>query len=85
VQDAISVDEAAPGDHPRAHLSGEPDPEVLARDLEALSASWQDLNAGAAKDQLSALAARLPWVKSATAREALEERVAALWSRCAAA
>lgn len=78
-----TLNKAAPetGDHPQAHGSSAPDPESLARDLDALAAGWADLAPGVAKDRLSALATRVPWVKQAETREALQEKVEALWRK----
>lgn len=84
VHEALAKEAPASSDHPQAHSSGAPDPEALGRDIDTLAATWQDLAAGVASDQLSALAARIPWVSQAEARTALQEKVEALWRRAAA-
>jgi MoxR-like ATPase len=81
VQETINKDTPDSGDHPQAHGGNAPDPESLARDLDALSDAWADLALGVAKDRLAALAARVPWVKQTETREALQEKVEALWRR----
>lgn len=84
VQETINKDAPATGDHPQAHGGNAPDPESLARDLDVLSEGWADLAAGVAKDRLSALAARVPWVRQSETREALQEKVEALWRKAEA-
>lgn len=84
VQETINKDTPATGDHPQAHGGNAPDPESLARDLDVLSEGWADLAAGVAKDRLSALAARVPWVRQSETREALQEKVEALWRKAEA-
>jgi MoxR-like ATPase len=84
VQEAINQDTPATGDHPQAHGSSAPDPESLARDLDLLSESWDALAPGVAKDRLAALASRVPWVRQSETREALQEKVEALWRKTGA-
>lgn len=84
VQEALAKEEPAPEDHPQAHGAAAPDPEALARDLDALSAGWETAAPGVARDQLTALAARIPWVREEEARAVLQERAETLWRRAAA-
>lgn len=84
VQETISKDAPSTGDHPQAHGGSAPDPESLARDLDVLSEGWADLADGVARDRLSALAARVPWVRQTETREALQEKVEALWRKAGA-
>ncbi|HEY1052800.1 MAG TPA: AAA family ATPase [Prosthecobacter sp.] len=84
VHEALAKEAPESSDHPQAHGAGAPDPEALGRDIDTLAATWQELAAGVASDQLSALAARIPWVPQTEARTALQEKVEALWRRAAA-
>ncbi len=84
VQETINKDAPGNGDHPQAHGGNSPDPESLARDLDSLAEGWADLALGVAKDRLAALAARVPWVRQTEMREALQEKVEALWRRAEA-
>ena len=84
VQETINKDTPATGDHPQAHGGNAPDPESLARDLDVLSEGWADLAVGVANDRLAALAARVPWVRQSETREALQEKVEALWRKAEA-
>lgn len=84
VSDATG-DKSDPLDHPRA-ASRPPDPEGLARDLEALERRLAEPGLAAAeratlRDRLAALAARCPWVADAGHRATLQRRVDALWPR----
>jgi|JI6StandDraft_1071083.scaffolds.fasta_scaffold30737_3 MoxR-like ATPase len=81
VQETLAKDAPDTADHPQAHGGSAPDPESLARDLDALAAGWADLPPGVAKDRLSALATRIPWVPQPETREALQEKAEALWRR----
>jgi MoxR-like ATPase len=81
VQETLNKEAPEAGDHPQAHSSAAPDPESLARDLDALDAGWVDLAPGVAKDRLSALATRIPWVRQSETREALQEKAEALWRK----
>ncbi len=87
VADAVEGDAADPLDHPRARAAA-PDPEGLARDLEALERRLAEPGVPASeraalRDRLAALAARCPWVGDAAQRQALQRRVDALWPRVA--
>ncbi len=84
VQETLAKEAPTASDHPQAFGDSDPDPEALARDLDALSAGWDGAAPGVARDQLSALAARIPWVQQAEARAALQERAEALWRRAGA-
>ncbi|MCP5553869.1 MAG: AAA family ATPase [Akkermansiaceae bacterium] len=84
VQETINKDAPSTGDHPQTHGGSAPDPESLARDLDVLSECWDDLAAGVARDRLAALAARVPWVQLSETREALQEKVEALWRKAGA-
>lgn len=84
VQSVIDASAETPGDHPRARSSDEPDPESLARDLEAIADSLNaspDAPATAAlRDRLSLIEARVPWVKDVTKRESLTALIKAQWT-----
>lgn len=72
--------------HPRARGGTAPDPEALARDLEAVEKRLSDAQLAAsersaARDRLAALAARVQWVGDAGARGFLGEKVDALWAK----
>src|SRR5262249_6234591 len=76
VQSFVAAQPAATGDHPRAHAGDEPDPEAIARDLETLEKSCGSLDGdptalAVARDQLSLLEARIPWVRDAAKRDLL--------------
>jgi MoxR-like ATPase len=84
VGQVIAKQAAAPADHPRAHPSGGPDPEALARDLESLSASLKnsalpDVEKSYLRDRLGIIEGRCQWVKDDTRREWLVKRVGELW------
>lgn len=81
VQETLDKEAPASDDHPQAHGGNAPDPENLAAELDALDTGWADLAPGVARDRLAALAARVPWVRNAEAREALQEKVEALWRK----
>ncbi|MCW0217623.1 MAG: AAA family ATPase [Prosthecobacter sp.] len=84
VQEALSKEIPESADHPQAFGAAAPDPEALARDLELMETNWDDSTLGVIKDQLSALAARIPWVPQAEARAALQEQIENLWRRAGA-
>lgn len=72
--------------HPRARGGAAPDPEALARDLEAVEKKLSDAQLAAseraaARDRLAALAARVQWVGDAAARTFLGGKVDALWAK----
>ncbi|RPI88283.1 MAG: ATPase [Planctomycetaceae bacterium] len=76
--------EELPHAHPRARGTV-PDPEALARDLESVRQKLAEA-AGAAertalRDQLSLLAARIPWVAEEQPRIALQRSLEAAWQQ----
>jgi MoxR-like ATPase len=85
VTQAIAPAEARAGDHHRARPSDGPDPEALARDLEALAKHLEESPAepGLAnlRDQLGLLEGRCQWVKDPVQRDWLNQQVAALWTK----
>ncbi len=85
IDEAIQREAAQTGDHPRARAGGAPDAEALARDIVAVEGSFATQPPEMVRDHLTALGARIEWIAEATAREALKERVAALWQRLPAA
>lgn len=81
VNEAVSRAEVSPGDHPRARINAPPDPEAIARDLLAIEDAFQTHPSEVIRDHLSALAARVEWIREEVAREALKARISALWTR----
>jgi len=81
VDDAVRREEAQSGDHPRARSGGAPDAELLARDLSAIEAGISTQPTEILRDHLAVLGGRIEWIHEPTAREALKERIAALWTR----
>ena len=85
VTQAIVPAEARPGDHHCARPSDGPDPEALARDLEALAQHVEESRTepGLAnlRDQLGLLEGRCQWVKDPAQRDWLNQQVAALWPK----
>ncbi|MBI4615948.1 MAG: AAA family ATPase [Planctomycetes bacterium] len=72
--------------HPRARQGDRPDPEAIARDLEAIARRLGEVGDAAAErsyleDRLGVLAARIQWVEGDEARSFLQERVNELWAR----
>lgn len=84
VQETLAKEVPESADHPQAYSSAAPDPEALGRDLDLLAAAWSLESQGVMRDQLSALAARVPWVTEPEARAALQEKVEELWRRAGA-
>ena len=80
----IAKQEPETTDHPRARTSGEPDPESLARDLDAIA---EHLKQGKPtrgdivylRDRLNILDGRCQWVQDGGHRETLTKRVAETW------
>lgn len=75
-----------PGAHPRARGPEAPDPEALARELDALGRALTEASPGAVeqarlRDRLATLAGRVPWVGQETQRQALERRLEGLWKQ----
>jgi MoxR-like ATPase len=79
VNDALQEAAVDAADHPQARPQTAPNPEALLEEIEALTADWAGLNSVVARDRLAALAARVPWVQSLEAREALQEKIDAVW------
>jgi MoxR-like ATPase len=84
VDQAIAREPAAAGDHPRARTANGPDPESLARDLEAIAASLKngtppEVEKACLRDRLGILEARCQWVQDAARREWLVRRMSELW------
>lgn len=83
VRDAIGEVAEAAVAHPAARRGERPDPEVLARELEALAGETgpgQDEASRARwQDRLRAVAARCEWVAEDAARRFLQQRCEALW------
>ncbi len=84
VDQAISKEQPASGDHPRAHSSDGPDPESLARDLESIQAALKteplpEVEKAYLRDRLGILEGRCQWVKDAAKRDWLLKNVADLW------
>jgi MoxR-like ATPase len=87
VQEALKAVAPDPRDHPRA-AGNEPDPEALARDIEALRQRLTDAAASpgereAAKDRLTVLGGRLQWVPDAHRRQFLQKQIDAAWALAA--
>jgi MoxR-like ATPase len=86
VGSALEREEAATGDHPRAHASEQADAEHLARDLEAIGAQVPDADAtelAYLRDRLGILDSRCQWVADQQQREYLAQKVAELWKQFA--
>lgn len=86
VTQTLSKEEAAQGDHHRSHPNEGPDPEALARDLEALSDQLQiptlpDSELSYIQDRLGILEGRCQWVQDSGKREWLQQLTAELWLR----
>lgn len=84
VDQAIAKNEAATGDHPRAHTTNGPDSESLARDLDSIEASLKnrdlpEVEKAYLRDRIGILEGRCQWVKEQVKREWLLKRVAELW------
>jgi MoxR-like ATPase len=84
VDQAITKQPAAAGDHPRAHSSDGPDTESLARDLESLAESLKtvplpEVERAYLRDRLAILEGRCQWVKDEAKREWLIQRASQLW------
>jgi MoxR-like ATPase len=75
-----------PGSHPRAKQTDAPDPEVLAAELNRISARFDDPEITDAeksqlKDELGLLASRCEWIPLTHQREFLRQEVQRLWQR----
>ena len=79
---AAAAQDAA--DHPQAHASRAPDPDVLARGLDEVETRLaRDPSDAAAADELRSLANRLDWLAAGVAKDSLAQRVAGLWEKIA--
>ena len=77
---AAAAQDAA--DHPQAHASRAPDPDVLARGLDEVETRLaRDPSDAAAADELRSLANRLDWLAAGVAKDSLAQRVAGLWEK----
>lgn len=84
VDQVIAKQAPANDDHPRAFPSDGPDPESLARDLDAIAAALEkgapsDVEKAYLRDRLGILEGRCQWVKDASKREWLVKRMGELW------
>lgn len=84
VDQTISKQPAADGDHPRARSADGPDAEAVARDLDSIETSLKDgalpaVEKAYLRDRLGVLEGRCQWVKDDGKREWLVKRVGALW------
>jgi len=84
VQEALKAADPGPRDHPRA-TGNLPDPEALARDIDAISQRFADSAAApgereAARDRLTLLGGRLQWVPDAHRRQFLQKQIDAAWA-----
>jgi len=84
VDQVISKQAPSNDDHPRAFPMDGPDPESLARDLDAIAATLEkgalpDVEKAYLRDRLGILEGRCQWVKDAAKREWLVKRMGELW------
>jgi len=82
----IARQAASPQDHPRARPQSGPDPEALARELNAMDSALSRPDVSESErarwaDRLSILDARCQWIQDAPLREQLLKRTASLSSR----
>ena len=80
VNDALKESAPDPKDHPRSRSDEAPDVESLMRDVESIGeqlsdAAATDADRAALRDRLGILAGRVQWVKDATQRAFLLERI----------
>ncbi|MBM3845444.1 MAG: ATPase [Verrucomicrobia bacterium] len=86
VNSAMTRWPAETGDHHRSRLSEGPDPEALARDLEALGErlngpALPEADLSFVQDRLGVLEGRCQWVKETPKREWLLQLIQELWTR----
>ncbi len=81
VDESLRKTEPDAADHPRSRSGAPPDPEMLASELEKLTAETQSLPSEVVRDRLVALGARIEWVGEEVSREELRQRLTALWDR----
>jgi len=84
VEQAINKEQPSADDHWRARAAHGPDAEALARDLDALSASFKNGPLPSAekaylRDRLGILEGRCQWIKDNTRRDWLLKRIAEVW------
>jgi MoxR-like ATPase len=84
VNAVIAAEETGPGHHPRAALHSEPDAEEIYKEVEHLSAQWQDPEISMAdrsliKDRLMHLNSRCEWISNPEQRKYVQEPIDGLW------
>jgi len=84
VDQAITKEPSAGGDHPRARSTDGPDAESVARDLDSIEAALKDgalpdVEKAYLRDRLGILEGRCQWVKDGARRDWLLKRAATLW------
>lgn len=85
VDDVIEEPAQHPDSHPRAGQRGLPDPEMLAGEIDAVTASLAREDTGAsqramARDRLALLATRIHWIQNAGQRAFLNAKLDAAWA-----
>jgi hypothetical protein len=86
VDEAVSDDtQAIDTPHPRSRRSSAPDPELLHRDVAALSAQIEtgvltEEDRGRMRDHLRTLANRAQWVDAEESRSFLLQKIEELWT-----
>lgn len=85
VNQSLTKEPEAAGDHPRARSSGSPDPESLARDIAGIATSVSkeipDTERAFLRDRLAILEGRCQWVSDATKRDWLQQQVSSIWPK----
>jgi MoxR-like ATPase len=86
VNAAIAAEEPGPGHHPRAALHSEPDAEEIYKEVEHLSAQWQDpaivmADRSLIKDRLTHLNNRCEWISNEEQRKYVQEPIDELWKK----
>jgi len=84
VSQCLGKEAQAPGDHHRARAEEGPDPEALARDLEAISTQLQngsETDKALCRDRLGILEGRCQWVKETEKRDWLLQRISETWPK----
>ena len=82
VGEVVESDDSAEARHPRSRVESAPDPEAVARSIEALEVEIEGRPEAPVgwRDRLGAVSERVQWIENATAREHLAERVQRLWN-----
>ena len=83
VQQVVNKSEPETEDHGRSRITDAPDPESIARDLEAIAAALKNgekSGHGYLRDRLGILEGRCQWVSDPARREYLVTRVNELWN-----